>query len=250
MASGGGTSATKFAERRPSRARRSPPRSPRRRRPTWTRAGLGGVESGHGVEPVGRPRCGTRARSRAPREVSCQCSGMPARCAPTTASLIDRGGAARSSGGGAVGARRRQTGRASVEQPRLAPRRSDEADAKAGAVVAEAGRDGDGGHVQQVHEIGVESEVGVEGERLGQHFGDAVDGRARWAAAGRRRRAHSAAAARSIGLQGVEALEGVDGRDTGRRPGGSSAPPDGWRWARSAGSRPRAAARSATHGPW
>ena len=61
-----------------------------------------------------------------------------------------------------------------VEQSPVGPGRTDQADAKAGGVVAKACRPGDGAHVEQVHEIGVAAQIGIQGQRFGQQLPDPV----------------------------------------------------------------------------
>ena len=62
------------------------------------------------------------------------------------------------------------------EQTRIASGRPDQCDPEARTVVALARRYRDGGHVEQVHEVGVEPEVAVKRDGFGKQFGNAIDG--------------------------------------------------------------------------
>ncbi len=63
-----------------------------------------------------------------------------------------------------------------VQKGGVGPGRCDQADPEARTIGPEARRDGDGRQVQEVHEVGVEAKVGVEGEGLREDLGNAVDG--------------------------------------------------------------------------
>ncbi len=63
------------------------------------------------------------------------------------------------------------------EQTRIAPRWPDETDADCGGVRAEARRNGDSAHVEEIYEIGVEPEPGIERNGIRKQLAYAVDGR-------------------------------------------------------------------------
>ena len=67
------------------------------------------------------------------------------------------------------------------KQTRIAEGGPDQGDTEWQPVILEAGGDGDCSQVEEVHEIGVDAEIAVEHERIGEHLGNGV-------LAGRRRR--------------------------------------------------------------
>ena len=84
----------------------------------------------------------------------------------------------RSSGGGfGHGRDRPRSGRRGRAEPRSAQAGPTRVTPKPVALSRKPGGHGDGAHVEQVHEVGVEAEVAVQRHRLGQHLVDAVDGR-------------------------------------------------------------------------
>src|SRR5579872_30661 len=65
--------------------------------------------------------------------------------------------------------------RGEIEQTRVAPGWPDQTDADARGIGAEAGWNGDGAHVQEVHEVGIEPETGIERYGFCEHLADAID---------------------------------------------------------------------------
>src|SRR5882757_6378199 len=62
------------------------------------------------------------------------------------------------------------------QQLKVRPGRTDQTEPETGPVASESGRNRDRAHVEQIDEIRVKTQVAVQGDRLGQHLSQAIDG--------------------------------------------------------------------------
>ena len=177
--SGGGTAATK----RPAVGRQRPDLDLDRGAGAVRdaqQAGLAGAGLGERIEPIGPPPSRRLSRGRAPSARSSPLSGMPERCAPTTASAISSladAGRGASAGCGICKAPSGQRGRGMEGatdrgEQRVSAAGRQQRDAERLRAAMQRGRHRQTAHVEQVDEIGVGAEPAVELNRIGQHVGE------------------------------------------------------------------------------
>ena len=122
--------------------------------------------------------------ARPPSAFNSPFSGMPDRCAPTTAMAISSAAGAGASGAsGGCGTPSAPSGSpvsawndaADGRQQRICPARREQRDAERHAVLAHRGRHREPAEIEQVDEVGVGAEPAVELDRIGQHLLDGID---------------------------------------------------------------------------